>query len=110
MGRPGSLFQNAETFAQAGDDLPYQLGFIHFEISSVILEYNPFKHLRKAPYRSRLGLPEAGIEGEDLVKHDDFAGSATAPAQSLLEQERSKISSRLGWTGNWRSRGRACAG
>jgi hypothetical protein len=30
MRRPGGLFQNAKTFGQAGDDLPYQLGFIHF--------------------------------------------------------------------------------
>jgi hypothetical protein len=56
MRRPGGLFQNAETFAQAGDDLPYQLGFLHFEISSLILEYNPFEDLSKAPYSSRLGF------------------------------------------------------
>ncbi|HZM06604.1 MAG TPA: hypothetical protein VFC44_26690 [Candidatus Saccharimonadales bacterium] len=50
MGCPGGFFQNAKTFAQAGDDLLYQSGFIHFKISSLILEYNPFKELRKAPY------------------------------------------------------------
>jgi hypothetical protein len=55
-GTPGGFFQNAKTFGQAGDDLPYQLGFIHFEISSLILEYNSFKHLRKTPYRPRLGI------------------------------------------------------
>ena len=56
MRRPGGFFQNAKTFGQAGDDLPYQLGLIHFEISSLILEYNPFEGLSKAPYRPRLGF------------------------------------------------------
>ena len=56
VGRPRGLFQNTKTFGQAGDDLPYQLGFIHFEISSLILEYSPSQDLRKAPYLPRLGI------------------------------------------------------
>jgi len=56
MRRAGGLFQNAKAFGQVGDDLLYQMGFIHFEISSLILEYNPCKDLSNAPYRPRLGF------------------------------------------------------
>jgi hypothetical protein len=56
MRRPGSFFQYGKTFAQADDDLPYKLGLIHFEISLLILEYNLFNDLSKAPYLPRLGF------------------------------------------------------
>ena len=40
MRRPGSLFQNGKAFGQTGNDLLNQLGFVHFEISSLLLIYN----------------------------------------------------------------------